>query len=457
MAGIGFRLEKMLKGGSPFEIFQAHLHSVLIVAGPWIFSIISIFCLFYFKPHIIDQDELLYFRVTITYSFAFSLIVSGFFYLSLSRYLSDKLYDKEQGSLVPAFNSALVILIGIQLTLSILFYIFTDKPFIFKILSIGIYLSISAIWLVLILLTALRDYTTITFGYLAGISLAIITSLIFGYWWDLPGYFLGFFIGQTFVFAVLVVRIYVEFPTERFFDIRFFSFLLKNKQLVATGIFYNIAIWIDKLVFWFSSESNPITPFLRSSSAYEIGSFLAYLTIIPSLSLFLIRIETGFYKCYSYYYAAVVKKGTYPQILKSKEHMKLDLYESIKLIVMNQGIIALLVITFAPEIISILFMPQTVIPILRICTLGSFLHSLILVNLIFILYFDLKREALWISLIFCITNWGLTWISLYLGEIYWGYGYFLSTLITLIFGCFVFDRAMKRLEYMTFSSQPIIS
>jgi len=77
MAGIGFKLEKILEKDSYFSTVKAHFYSTLISSGPWILSIITLFCLGYFAPTNVDIYELTYFRAMIIYIFAFSLIFSS--------------------------------------------------------------------------------------------------------------------------------------------------------------------------------------------------------------------------------------------------------------------------------------------------------------------------------------------------------------------------------------------
>ncbi|MGC8001539.1 exopolysaccharide Pel transporter PelG, partial [Salmonella enterica] len=70
-------------------------------------------------------------------------------------------------------------------------------------------------------------------------------------------------------------------------------------SLMAIGLLYNTAIWIDKAMFWYTPEtSQAIIGPLRASVIYDLPVFLAYLSIIPGMAIFLLRMETDFVEDY---------------------------------------------------------------------------------------------------------------------------------------------------------------
>jgi len=455
MAGIGFRLEKILEKDTYSSAIKAYFLSALIFSGPWLLSVITIFCLNYFSPKNIDIFELTFFRATVVYIFAFSLIFTGFLYLSLSRYLSDKLYMKEEDALVPVFNSSSLLVLVILTLSGVPFFAATDVPVLLKFLPFMIYMTIGMIWLVMIFLTALRDYFAILRAYVIGSIITIAASIIMGRYFGIAGYFGGYLLGHLVILTMLSARIFIEFESKMSFDIYLFPFLLKNKVLVLTGFFYNLAIWIDKIIFWISPHSIKVSGLLRTYPHYDSAVFLAYLTIIPALSLFLIQVETGFYRKYKGYYYQVLQKGTLSSIRKARANMSAQLRQSIKLIIVLQGVISMLCIVFANEITSALRLHATQVPLFRVSIMGAFLHAILLVAIIIILYFDFKAVALLVSSVFFVANGFLTYITIKLPLPYYGYGYLFSAFISVMLAFYVLDYKMNRLEYLTFALQPI--
>jgi len=455
MAGIGFRIEKILSGDTYIDVLKAHFYSTIIFSGPWLLSILTIFALSHFTPDNISIEELTFFRTSTVYIFAFSLIVVGIFHLSLTRYLSDRLYMKEDDALVPAFNASMLSMFLLQLMIGCAAMHFLDIAFVLKYFIILLYLTITAIWVIMLFLTALRDYQSITRAFLVGSLTSVVGSLFLGNFFGLRGYFLGYLIGHLIIVAMLSIRIFLEFPSKRIFDKEIFNFLLNNKTLVCIGIFYNLAIWIDKFVFWFSPKAVAIKGFLYAYPHYDSAAFLAYLTIIPALSIFLITMETNFYKKYKNYYSQILNKGTFSEIITAKEIMLKSLKESMAFVIIFQGIISLMAITFASQISSVVKLQIIQIPTFRILVFGAYLHSLVLIMIIIILYFDFKRVALAVTTVFLVINGVATHITTYLSLPFIGYGYIIGALLALIVAFYLLDHKLNRLEFITFASQPI--
>jgi len=250
-------------------------------------------------------------------------------------------------------------------------------------------------------------------------------------------------------------RIFIEFDSGGFFDQEFFSFLKQHRRLVLIGFFYNTAIWIDKIVFWYSSNATEVTSYLRVFPPYDSAVFFAYLTIIPSLAIFLLRVETDFYKQYRRYYSAILEKDNYGSICQVRKTMTKQIRQSASVLIRYQGILSLLIITFAPKFAELLGIPSVQIPIFRMAVVGAFLHSLLLMILILILYFDFQNLALLVSAVFLVTNGLFALITSNMELIYFGYGYLVSSLVSLMVAYYSLDFMLGRLEFLTFASQPV--
>ena len=309
--------------------------------------------------------------------------------------------------------------------------------------------------MILVFLTALRDFGFIALVFVLETLLAIGLSVYLGSEYDMVGYFVGFLVAQLFIIAELSTRIFVEFPSKQAFDKYFFSFMWENKTLVFTGLFYNVAIWADKVIFWISPRGVPLSGFYHIFPEYDSAMFLAYITIIPTLSLFLIHIETDFYVAYQSFYARVLNKGTFPAIKRAKEAMRKSLRRGTQLLVTCQGTITILALIFAPECCKLLALPPIAVYIFRIGVLGAFLHGLLLVTLMIILYFDFKNLALITGAIFMVCNITMTLLSIPWPLPYLGYGYAISALITLFYAFYALDKKFEKLEYITFAMQPV--
>jgi uncharacterized membrane protein len=455
MAGIGFNLQKILDGDTYFASFKAYFYSAVISAGPWILSILTLFSLTYFAPVSINLYEIMYFRALVIYIFAFSLIVIGIFQFPLTRYIADKLFLGEKEALLPVFNASSLVILGIQSVIGGLYLYLSGSDFRIGVLAVLVYLAITMVWLCMIFLSALKEYRIIALAYLIGSVVAIVASLYLGKQMGLEGYLIGYLGGHLVIVALWSGRIFSEFRSKSSFDFQFLNFTRHNKILVWTGFLYALAIWIDKIVFWLSPQATAVAPLLRLMPIYDTATFMAYLTIIPSLCIFLIRIETDFYRSYRRFYMAILGRAVYSRIERAKQQINGSLRSGAGTLVVYQGIISLAAVVYAPDLACFLQIPVVEVPVFRIITVGAFLHSLFLMTLLILLYFDLKVPALFAVTVFCVTNLVFTWLTTWLTLPFFGYGYLLSCLVSLVVAFYLLDFNLKRLEYLTFATQPV--
>ncbi len=455
MAGIGFNLKKILEAGTYRSTFETYFISSLIVAGPWILSIITLFVLSTFIPYTIDMFDKIFFRTVVIYGFVTSLILSGVFHFPLTRYLADRLYSKEKDALVPAFNTTAVCLFGIETLFGVVFYVIADSPPALKLLIICTYMILSLLWLLMVFLTALRDYLAIVAAYIIGSGVTIVVSLYLGQRIGIEGYFIGYLSGHLMIALLWSGRIFVEFGSTHSWDWEYVRFFINNRTLIAIGFFYNLALWIDKVILWFSPQATEITNFFRIHLVYDSATFFAFLTIIPALTIFLVQVETNFYDEYRNFYQGISKKATYPQIEWLKKDVIKSLQSGLKILIRYQGILTFLILIFTPELSTFFHFSAEQIPVFRVVVIGSFLHCMILIALILVLYFDFKSLALQICVFFVLSNGLLTYLSTKLEIAYLGYGYLASAFLTLAFAFYAFDRKLYLLEYYTFALQPV--
>lgn len=457
MAGIGFKLQKMLSEDTYFGTIRAFIYAAAISSGPWLFTIISIGCLSFFSSLYLKKTEIMIFNSIIVYSYAFSLIITGIIQMVTTRYISDKFYSKESYAILPAYFSSLTLATILQTCIGILFYSFFDFPPHVSIIAILLYILISDIWIAMIFLSTLQNYRGILISFLTGAIGSMIVSVVFGRYFGFIGMLTGFTIGQAIIFLLLSRNIVSEFSFTKSITKEYLSYFSLFPQLAIIGFVYNLAIWIDKMVFWFGKPGEQIYSLLYFCPVYDTTIYIAYIMTVPTLALFIIKLETGFYRQYMDFYNAISNKYPLRIIKERKKTVVKSIYNGFQQVLKLQGLITLSGIIFADFIIDILKMDWKLIAILRISFLSSFLHVLLLFLTILVLYFDFRNLCMGIALLFLSTNALFSYISILLGFPYYGYGYLLSCLISLLVGFILFARKIDSLEYLTFMQQPVIS
>lgn len=457
MAGIGFRLRKLLDQESYLSTMQAYLYSALISSGPWLITILVIGILGFLQTRAAYPfKDVATFRLTIIYAYAFSLIVVGIVQMPLTRYLSDLLFSRDLGLYLPTYVASLIVVGVVQGAIGTAAVLFlSDWGLVYGFHAVVLYITVSFIWVAMVFITTVKDYHSVSLAFLLGGLLSIGAGMYLGSDRGSEGYLIGYTLGQLFIFLYLTVRIAVEFDTDQAISFDFLRYLRKYPSLVLIGFGYNLAIWADKFVFWFGPPGVRVEAFMHSCDVYDVPMFLAYLTIVPAMSLFLIRIETDFYHRYKSYYGAIVGKQGLSGIRREKRAMVDSMRGSIARLLKVQGTLSLVCLLAVPHVIDVLPLNWLHMNILRIGILGAFLHVLLLLLNIGLLYFEFRREAMAVTLLFLATNLIFTWLSLDGGLAWYGYGYLASCLVTLLAGVLILDNRVTNLEYITFVTQPV--
>lgn len=456
MAGIGFRLQKLLASGSFTDLIRAYFYSSIIATGPLLVVIISLAIIRATIQGSLETADSNLFQSLIIYIFAFSLIGVGPVMYIVTRYIADRYYLKQAYLFTPTFLFVLQVVFIFQTIVAILFLLRLDLPFGTKWLVYILYLFINGIWIAMLFLSASRDYLWIVFAFAFGAVFGCAAAIHMGRSHGLSGFLAGYTLGQGITFLTLTIRIFFEFGLSLSYDYGVLTYLKKYPYLVLVGVFYNLGIWIDKLIFWHSTLGETVAPGLKIYSNYDTPMFLAFITIVPSMAFFLIQMETSFVQHYHGYYQSIRERADLGTIRAKREAILDNLTEHFQRFVLFQGIISGLVIMFVYQIADAFHLNPYQMGVFRIGILGSFLQMgfLILLNILF--YFDLQKDACYVCVIYFVLNTVLTLVTLRIGFSAYGFGYTGACLVAVVSAFLLLNRKLQALNYWTFMRQPIL-
>lgn len=455
MAGIGFRLREMAVRKTFSEWLKLYTYSAVIFSGPWLISIMALAALSVFALPAMQESDVRLFTVTIVYCYSFSLITTGVIQLVVTRYVSDQFYIRRPQAVVPTFVGSIALTVVFQTIFGAIALFFSDFDFIYKVVTLGIYVAVSIIWIEMLFLSAAKDYLNIVISFAIGYLLSFFAAQALGAAFQLHGLGMGFLIGQMLLVVLLMHRIFTEYRIGRGFDFAFLGHIKKYPTLAFTGIAYNLAIWIDKILMWYSPDGLFIHSYFYTHFPYDSAMFIGYVSIIPTLSIFLLRIETDFYLRYKNYYGTILQKASFDTILEQKREMLQVLGEACKSVLIYQGSVTTGLFIVMPYLITLLGIDPVNTPIFRTALLGAFFHGSLLILMILMLYFDFRGSALILSVTFLVTNFAFTLVAIELGPAWSGWGYTTSTFLTLVAAFLMFYNRITNLEYLTFMLQPL--
>jgi len=452
---IGHELESKLNKHSIFSILKIYTYTTLISSGPWIISIIALL-LVGFLAFTINDDTISTYQIIVTYLIAIgsSLILTGLLQLPLTRYIADLTFAQKEDEVLGTYFGAifLSLLLGLIFGTPLFIWLFYGEGILFTIGSIATFLTLSVVWTSSVIATSLKYYKEVVWAYFIAYSIIVLLS----YFFRDNLIYLGFayFFGNLVLFMILTILIIKKYPSTIFMKLNFF--LDKNfyYSLAFAGFFYNLGSWVDKFIFWYSpSTGDEVIGKLHSSIVYDLPVFLAYLSILPGMAIFFFRLETDFYRSYALFYNTIRGGGSLKFIKLYKVDMIKSIRNSLSEMLILQSIVDIVIYISAPKLFAVLHIPQLYIGLLLVLMIGTLLQLMFMSILALFNYLDRKEEAMILSIVFFVLNGVFTFISIYLGPTFFGYGFTVSLLVVFSISILWLKRIMDNLDYETFMLQ----
>ncbi len=452
MAGIGFELRKYLDDDSFTGTLKAYGFAGLISAGPWVLSILGVMLIGIVAiSQKVGGQEVEQFTTSVTWIMGTSLILSGFLQLVFTRYIADRLFEGRDHLINPNLFGALLLttIVSGGFAVAVMTTLFHES-LAYEMLMVANFVTLSNIWILVIFVAGLKKFKVILYSFFFGYATTVLLSILL-IPYGISGLLSGLLIGHGILFFLMLAVIIPEYPITQTVRVDF----LKRREifpaLIFVGVFYNLGIWIDKFIFWtYPGTSEAVIGPLRASLIYDLPIFLAYLSIIPGMAVFLLRIETDFAEAYDGFFNAVRGNASLQEIETLGNEMILAVREGIFQIIKVQGITVLVLYMLGPKIVSWLGISDKFIHLYYIDLVGVAAQVLMLAVLNVLFYLDRLKDAFWLTLTLLITNGCFTWISIELGPIYYGYGFGLSMTLTAFVGIFLLSSELENIEFRTF-------
>jgi len=445
MAGIGFELKKLFKKEGILNSIKASIYSTIITVGPTLASITLIIIfntLLKFLGVSMIKREL--FQVTLMYSFVFAFIVTSGYSMVLSRYLADKIYIKNYEDIRASLYGSIVVILIIGSIIGGGFYWFSSLKLAYRIVAYILFIE-NIIQIVLsTYLTALKNVKIIVRSFVISFIIAILNFALIANFIGLD-YILESIVSISIGFLFLILMLYREI--EKYFKdcsknyFEFITYFKKYYSLFFVNLFYALGLYIHTFIFWSNKEINLVVEGTYVySPVYDIASFYALIVTLPTMIIFIVKIETIFFEKYTRYFFCINNGASYKDIELIKKDMVDSLYREIIYLMSIQLVISIASIIVGSKLLTSLGFTLEMLDIFYMLVLGYYLINVIFVIITILLYFDYKKGALISSLSLFITNAVFTFISIKLGQSYYGSGLLVAGIVSI---CIAFDILKK--------------
>ena len=456
MAGIGFELKKVFLNNRISSSVKGFSYAIFVTSGPMIINLLMISIVgkvLINSGASLQQRELFY--ASMTYSYIFSMLnVSGII-MTVSRYVSDKLYMEDTKDVLASMFGAISITVATGSVFGFIFYISSPIAFLFKLFSYLIFIELSVINILMVYVSAVKDYKKVALSFSIGLIVTIGIGIILNFFQIeiltamMAGLTIGFFV--NILFLLFVIKKFFKIMTNKVFD--FILYLKKMPLLFLINLFYTAGLFGHNIIFWIWSDLSvkSMGTYLNAPS-YDTAAFYSIFTIIPSLVVFVVKTETAFYTKYKEFCDSIINGGTFRDIKNAKNSMVDVLRNELSLIIKLQLIVTIIAIIIgATVILPITGHNQETIKLFILLAIGYFLTYMTFIIMTVMLYFDNQEDTFRTALTFFSLTVIFTLITIYLGEEFYGLGLSVAAFISMLYGGRLLLKTLDEVDYRVFT------
>ena len=465
MAGIGFELKKLYgKNKGIVRTVGAMGYSVAATIGSTLLIAVALIVTNLLMTQWgIGEEEKLIFSGCLLYCFIIPLIVSSIFDTVISRYVSDCIFENQKEKVLPAVQGSTMVMACILGVIGAIFalalYYISELDLLFVMVTYLTLMGVGLTFSLSVFVTAIKSYRKITFCYIVGVALIIIVPIICNLIFHLPigtCIMAGFGIGFISIALQLYIYLHRAFPKGDKSYFGYFSSVRKNKLLLLSGFFYILGLYVHNVVFWVDSELQLVVrKILLCAPPYDMACFIAMLTSISAIVIFVVRVETSFYPEYKGYCEAVLGNNL-GRISFHKERMIRTLINEVYFIGEAQMIITLIVMVLCMTFLPLIGIAGVTLDIYPVIALGYFAVFIMHILMIFLYYFDDQAGAAFVGILFFVLTLAFTIVTKSFGIQFYGLGLLLAAAISWMTAFFRLKKIIKTMDYKMFCDNIVI-
>jgi uncharacterized membrane protein len=421
MAGVGWRLQRMIDRGSLVGTFGAYLTGVAVTSAPWLLTTAVLTSLRVSARHHGGDFEVVERLLTLIY--ALTVVLSAPVHVVVSRYTADRLYDHHVEKIGAPLRRALALTVGGFGAVGVALVLVLRLPPSLALPGAPLTAVIGAQWLMLSVGGGMSSPGVVLRAFGAGAPLSLVGALLLDRGADLGplGYLYGFAIGQVVTLAMLIHGVARAIPGD-------------------------------------ADESARLAPAFReyrllAASSYAAVAALAWFSVIPAFAWIYVQIETAFYRRFRTFYGDLERGAPLRQLRAGAGDVAAEAGRILRGAALVQATATAMALAAAPQVIRVAGLSPDALAPFRLAAVGAALQVITLLVVLLLYYFDLRRDALVISLALLVAEAVLT-LACWLAGWPPGAGYALACALTCAAGVVLVRRRLGTLLVDTFQSQP---
>lgn len=463
MAGIGFELKKLFDKKGLMNSVKAYGYATVICSGPMLLGVLLLLGIMYIcgcaGVHTHTRELLI---CMITYTLLASILVTSVFNMVITRFTADMLYEEKKSAVLPSFwgSSALMMTLGSALWL--IFLLFSGATLMQGILMFIFFNEMIIVWNAMGYLTAIKDYKGIFLSYLVAIAVIfvlgfVLTMLFKAYVIEML--LLPVTVGYGVMVIWNLVLLHRYFPKSDVGAFVFLDWMDEYLYLAMSGLLVNVGMFAHLVIMWFSKVGVKVHGLFYGAPEHDVPALLAFMTTLITTVNFVVSVEVNFYGKYRNHYSLYNDKGTIKDILQAEKEMMDTLKTEMLYTAIKQLLCTALFIAAGGFLLDILPLGfnEMMRGYFRTLCVGYGLYAIGNMTMLILLYFTDYKGAFLASGIFAAGSVGLSVISLFFPQVYYGFGFLIASMLFLLAGMQRLDYFTKRLPYYILAVQPLVS
>ena len=462
MAGIGFELKKLFAKKGVLNSAKAYGYAAVICTGPMLLGVlllIGITALCIWAKTDISSRELLI--CMITYTLLFSVTVSSFFSMVVTRYVADMLFEEKKQTVLPAFWGSTVLMMGIGSVLFGVFLAFSGATLLQAILCFILFNELIIVWNAMRFLSAIKDYKGIFLSFLTSVAVSLLTGALL-LWLKLPlieSLLFAVTVGYGVMLVWDVILLHRYFPHTGLGAFAFLKWIDAFLPLALSGFFMNIGMFAHLVIMWFSDIGVQVHGLFYGAPWYDVPALLAFMTALMTTVNFVVSVEVNFYPKYRNHYSLYNDKGTIDNIKQAEKEMMKILKTELFYTALKQLLFTAVVIALGGYLLDLLPLGfnEVMRGYFRTLCVGYGIYAIGNMLMLILLYFTDYIGALVTTAVFAASTIIFTLISFGFSNIFYGFGFLIAALLFAAVAAIRLDYFTKRLPYFILSTQPLVS
>lgn len=413
MAGIGFELKKIYGRKTLAANLWGTFYATMTTIGPTVLSATLMLVLYVLLVQSgLTMLESRFFISSTTYVFLNSLLISAFFSAPMSRYIADCIYLGRESDIFPSAFGALTIasvISGVCMSLlcaGIYFCAPDGVPLSFLAAYYTLGLLVTNAYILMNYASALKQYKSITFSFLLGLLLAAAVYFLCSEWLEINRVIAACTALATCFFVVVFTLVFqcaraFGPPKGRYFD--FLTYFRQYPKLAAAGFMYMLGLHCPTIIYWFFSGIREQVSIFSTAPSFDTATFLAFIVNIPSMVIFVVKVETAFYEKYVFYVSAL-NNGTLHMLEKERKVMTRALLQELYFVYEVQLVITVVLICLVSVFFPYLDASIHMLHMFVILSLGMCAVFCMYFTIVVFYYFADYRAPFTISSIFLVIT-----------------------------------------------------